>query len=182
MNLLSAGELAILDFIQHYLRCDFLDWLLPKITVLGNSGIFWILMSIIFLWIRRYRTMGAEMASALLVCFLLGTLLLKPWVARIRPYDLNPSMILLLKNPPIDFSFPSGHTYASFAAALILYFHKKSWGVAAFLLAALIAFSRLYLYVHYPTDVLAGIALGLLIGWLSHKVIQTILRRRSASS
>ena len=178
MNLLSAGELAILDFIQHYLRCDFLDWLLPKITVLGNSGIFWILMSIIFLWIRRYRTMGAEMASALLVCFLLGNLLLKPWVARIRPYDLNPSMILLLKNPPIDFSFPSGHTYASFAAALILYFHKKSWGVAAFLLTALIAFSRLYLYVHYPTDVLAGAFVGSLCGTAASAVWKKIPQKR----
>ena len=182
MNLLSASELAILDFIQQYLRCSFLDWLLPKITVLGNSGIFWILMSIVFLLIRRYRTMGAEMGTALLVCFLLGNIVLKPWIARIRPYDLNPSIILLLKNPPIDFSFPSGHTYASFASALILCFHKKNWGIAAFLLASLIAFSRLYLYVHYPTDVLAGILLGLLIGWLSHIIIQSLIRRHSAGS
>lgn len=172
MNLLSASELAILDFIQNHLRCSFLDWLLPKITLLGNSGIFWILLAITFLFFRRYRKLGAEMGIALILCFVFGNLILKPLIARIRPYDLNPGIVLLLNKPPVDFSFPSGHTYASFASALLLLFHKKSWGIAALILSTLIAFSRLYLYVHYPTDVLAGLLLGLFFGLLSHKLIQ----------
>lgn len=171
MLILSTGELAILDFIQEHLQCGFLDWLMPKITLLANSGIFWILLAVLLLLIRRYRSWGAEMAIALIACLVLGNLVLKPWIARIRPYDANP-MVQLLLNPPSDYSFPSGHTYSSFAAAIVLFLHKKSWGLAALGIAAVIAFSRLYLYVHYPTDVLVGMLMGALLGYLSHLAVQ----------
>lgn len=178
MLFLSTGELAILDFVQEHLRCEFLDWLLPKITLLANAGIFWILLTIFLLCFRRCRTWGVEMAFALLACLLLGNLLLKPWIARVRPYDVNTTVQLLLK-PPTDYSFPSGHTYSSFAAATVLMFHKKSWGLAALALAALIAFSRIYLYIHYPTDVLAGLIMGVLLGCAAHFAVQKWLAARA---
>ena len=165
----SASELLILDYIQEHFRSDFLDWLLPKITVLANAGILWVGIAIIFLCVRSLRRCGLEMALSMLLCFIIGNLLLKPFIARIRPYDLNP--ISLLISAPRDFSFPSGHTYTSFAAATAIFFHKKSWGIAALVLSTMIAFSRLYLYVHYPTDVLVGIVLGVLLAIAAHFIL-----------
>lgn len=96
--------------------------------------------------------------------------ILKPFVARIRPCDINLSVELFIPHPK-GFSFPSGHTGASFAAASALFFNRKRLGILALILAALIGFSRLYLYVHYPTDVLAGALLGIMFGWIGNRLV-----------
>ena len=120
------------------------------------------------------------MNSKRLLCFLLGAalildgifcnLLLKNLVRRIRPCDINDAVRLLIPYPS-DYSFPSGHTAVSFAAASALYFagEKYLWK-AALVLAAFIAFSRMYLYVHYPTDVLGGAVVGVISGYIGYKV------------
>lgn len=141
------------------------------ITSLGDAGIFWIALSVLLLLIPKTRKLGIVMALALILEALVCNLMLKPLVARVRPYDLNPAVQLLLK-APADYSFPSGHTGASFAAATALFCQKSRLWIPAAILSVLIAFSRMYLYVHYPTDVLAGAALGIITGWLASAVYE----------
>ena len=114
------------------------------------------------------------LAAALCFDVVLCDGILKHLFARIRPFDVNPS-IQLLVNRPYGYSFPSGHTAASFASASALCFtgRKKLW-IPAFVLACVIAFSRLYLYVHYPTDILGGIAVGILAGYMGYRTVQKI--------
>ena len=170
-------DLPILDWIAQHLYCPFLDTVMPVITALGNGGIFWIAFSVILMLIPKYRKAGFSMGAALLMGLLLCNLTLKPLVARIRPYDYQLEhfgvTIQLLIATPHDFSFPSGHTIASFEAATALLLHDRKLGIPAMLIAVLVAFSRLYLYVHYPTDVIASILLGaglaLLGSWLVKK-------------
>ena len=142
-------EFQFLNWIQENWHNDVLTTVLRWITTLGNGGILWILLSLL-LWIpRKTRKCGISMSLSLLLCGILGNLILKPWIGRIRPYDINTSIELLL--PALsDFSFPSGHTYAAFAGAITLFIFYKKSGIAALILACLIAFSRLYFYVHFP--------------------------------
>ena len=116
------------------------------------------------------------MAVSLLIEVLFCNLIIKTLVARVRPYDVNTAIELLIK-APTDFSFPSGHTGASFAASSGLYFAKNRLWIPAVILSVLIAFSRLYLYVHYPTDVLAGAFLGIISGWLGSLIVAYILKK-----
>jgi len=137
---------------------------MPWITWLGNSGFIWIAIGIYFVLQKKYRTIGMSILISLVLCGLIGNLWLKPMIGRLRPSDVNLEAILLIARP-MDYSFPSGHTLASFAAATAIFLNNRRFGLWAYILATLIAFSRLYLYVHYPTDILAGIILGLGIGF-----------------
>ena len=163
-------DLPILDWMANNLRCGILDFLMPIITLLGDAGIFWIATSVVLLCIPKYRKAGLGMAISLLIGVVLCNITLKPLVGRIRPYDYQlryfGKTIELLVATPHDFSFPSGHTIASFEAAVALTVRHKKLGAAALVLAVLIAFSRMYLYVHYPTDVLASVILGTGIAFL----------------
>lgn len=162
--MLTNIDFAILDFIRNHLTCSPLDTIVPLITRLGDGGIFWIALAVLLLIPRKTRKLGVAMAISMILDLLLCNILLKPLVARIRPYDLRE--VALLIEAPHDYSFPSGHTAVSFAAAGALTFMKARGKVPALVLAALIALSRLYLYVHYPTDVLGGVLVGLLCGFL----------------
>lgn len=140
---------------------DFLDKIMIFITKLGNSGAIFIAVAAVLLLNRKTRKTGLQLTIALIICGIVGNIILKPQVARIRPfirYDIP-----LLIPAPKDFSFPSGHTYSAFTTALIIYKSNRKWGIFMFIFAVLMAFSRMYLFVHYPTDILAGIILGLLI-------------------
>lgn len=165
-------DLPILDWIAENMYCAFLDFVMPLITVLGNAGIFWILVAVFLLCIPKYRKVGLSVGAALIMGLLICNITLKPLVARIRPYDYQleyfGKTIELLIAAPHDFSFPSGHTLASFEAATALCIHSKKLGIPAMILACLIAFSRLYLYVHYPTDVLFSVFLGLGIAFFAN--------------
>ena len=169
-------ELSVLDNIQSYLRCDFLDAAMPIISMLGNVGAIWIVCAVVLLVIPKTRKVGVILAVSLAIEALCCNVILKPLVARIRPFDVNTAVQLLI-SPPTDFSFPSGHTGAAFAAASALFFSKNRLWIPSLVLAILIAFSRLYLYVHYPSDVLGGILLGILSGWLGYTLVGLIKKK-----
>ncbi len=173
-------ELRFLDFLQT-IHTPLLDKILAFITSLGNAGIIWIVLAVVLLILPKTRKTGIIVAAALLMDLILCNLILKNLVARVRPYDVNTAIAILIKKP-LDFSFPSGHTAASFAAmtALFLAKMKKAW-IAALVLAVLIAFSRLYFYVHYPTDVLGGIVVGILSGIIGYTIVEKIDKRRKVA-
>lgn len=155
-------DFLILDFIKEYLKNPVFDFLMPKITALGNSGFIWIVAAIVLLAVPKYRKGGVALSVGLIAGLLIGNITLKPLVARTRPFDLVEGIELLI-SAPTDFSFPSGHTLSSFIAAAILTMIDKRFGYIAIPLAILIAFSRMYLYVHYPSDILGGILLAAMI-------------------
>ena len=173
-------ELRFLDFLQT-IHTPLLDKILAFITSLGNAGIIWIVLAVVLLILPKTRKTGIIVAAALLMDLVLCNLILKNLVARVRPYDINTALSILIKKP-LDFSFPSGHTAASFAAmtALFLAKMKKAW-IAALILAVLIAFSRLYFYVHYPTDVLGGAVVGILSGVLGYAIVEKLDKRRKVA-
>ena len=168
-------DLPVLDWIAEHWHCRILDALMPPITHLGDGGITWILLAGILLCLPKYRKTGLAMGIALALGLVVCNLVLKPAVGRIRPfaYQLHHfnRVIPLLISAPTDASFPSGHTIASFEAATVLLLRNKKWGSVALVIASLIAFSRLYLYVHYPSDVISSILLGGLIGFTAHLIV-----------
>ena len=173
LNKLAVSfDLPILDWIQAHLQCGFLDFLMPVITLFGEDGIFWIAWAVLMLVLKKHRKTGLGMAFALILGLVVCNMTLKPLIGRIRPYDFQAQnfgiTIKLLVDGLHDASFPSGHTIASFEAATVLLLNNKKMGIPAMILACLIAFSRLYLYVHYPTDVLVAIVLGIAFGFLGN--------------
>ena len=169
-------DLPILDWIQAHLQSSFLDTVMPIITWFGEAGIFWIACAVILMLIPSQRKAGFSMGLALLMGLIVCNIILKPTVMRIRPYDYQlqnyGKEIILLIEAQHDYSFPSGHTIASFEACSALLFYNKKLGVPATVLACLIAFSRLYLYVHYPTDVLVSLVLGVFFGLLGTWIVE----------
>lgn len=162
---MTAMDFWILDWVQSHLRCGFLDTVMPVITALGEYGALWMLLTAVLLIRKDTRQVGIMMAVALALDVLFCNIIIKPLVARPRPFALRPEIELLIQAPR-DYSFPSGHTAVSFAAAGAMWFGKQRGRVAALILAAVIGLSRIYLYVHYPSDVVCGAALGLLCGFL----------------
>ena len=163
MNILQSiqqldGEILLL--IQRYLRTDMLTPFMKSVTFLGNGGWFWILCAVVLLAVPKTRKTGYAAALSLIFGAIVTNLLLKNIVARPRPFAEIEALIPMITKPK-DFSFPSGHTTASFAVALVmLRMLPKKFGIPAVVLAALVAFSRLYLGVHYPTDVLTGFVIA----------------------
>ena len=178
-SLLAEGfDLPVLDLIAEKLWCPSLDFIMPKITVLGDGGIFWMAIAVVLLLFGKTRRVGVGMLLAMLMGLLLCNLTLKPLCHRPRPYDYQYEVfgktIPLIIERQHDFSFPSGHTIASFEAAGVIVMNNKKWGAAALVLACLIAFSRMYLYVHYPTDVLTSVVLGLVLAFLGNRIARKI--------
>ena len=182
----DSFDLPILDWIQANLQCAFLDKIMPLITVLGDGGAFWIACAVLMMLLKKYRKAGISAGLALIFGLVICNMILKPTVARIRPYDYQEQMgimINLLIEKEHSLSFPSGHTIASFEAATAILLRHKKLGIAAMILAILIAFSRMYLYVHYPTDVIAsvflGIGLAFLASWIVNKVSAAIEAKKA---
>ena len=151
----------ILLWIQDSVRGGFLTPVMKLITHLGDKGIFWILLTLALLILRKTRPLGVICAVSMVVGLIVTNLIIKNWVARIRPYEVIQGLECIVGKES-DFSFPSGHTTNSLACAWVL-FRKapKKWGVPALVLAILIALSRLYVGVHDPTDVLGGAVIGI---------------------
>ncbi len=155
VDAITRIDFSILNFIQENIKNTLLDKIMVFITSLGNMSIIWIIIGICLLISKRYRKYGIMLFIALLLCAIVGNLTLKPLVDG-----------LLIKEP-LDYSFPSGHTMCSFAPAVVLYYMNKKAGICAVILSTLIGFSRLYLYVHYPSDVASGAIIGIILGTLS---------------
>lgn len=173
---MQNAELAILDWIQLHLRCGFLDRLMPFVSGLANHGEIWILFAALLLLTRKQRRYGVSAACALTLDLVACNMLLKPLVDRGRPFLLRPELSLLV-SPPGDASFPSGHTAAAFAAVFALKTAGSPLWIPALALASVIAFSRLYLYVHWPSDVLGGILLGAAVGWAGANIAEAAFRK-----
>lgn len=165
-------DLPILEWIQANLQSDLLDAIMPVITLFGEGGIFWIAWAVLLILFPKTRKTGLGMGFALILGLLICNATLKPLIARPRPYDFQLSeygkVITLLIEAQHDFSFPSGHTIASFEAATVLLKNSKKMGIPAMIIAVLVSFSRLYLYVHYPTDVLVSVVLGILFAFIGN--------------
>lgn len=156
-------EIDILNLIQT-LRNPFLDWLMPVISHMGN-GILYIVLAVVLLCFKKTRRIGVVLTLALILEYTIVSILLKPAVARPRPYTVN-TLIQLLIEEPKDWSFPSGHTSAAFTMIFALYFMKNRWWIPMAIFGVLVAFSRMYLYVHYPTDIFFGACIGILSAYI----------------
>lgn len=164
MNLfeyISSIDFAVLDFIQNTLKCVFLDYAMAFFSYIGEAGGIWIITAVIMMCFRKTRATGIMVLFAVLAGYIIGELGIKNIVGRLRPFMVNSGIELNIP-PPSGYSFPSGHSCSSFAAATVLFIHNKKLGIPAIIVATLIAFSRLYNYVHFPSDVICGILLGII--------------------
>lgn len=181
-------DFSILYWVQEYIRTDFLDAVAAGLSMAFEGGIFWFVLSAILLVFRKTRTAGVMVIIAMGVYLVVGELGMKNIFCRERPCHVDPSVVLAV-HAPSSYSFPSGHTGSSFAAAGALFACNKRLGVPALVLALIVGLSRIYLFVHYPTDVLVGALLGLfcagIIAFLFRKFdvdrrIKSIGRKKNA--
>ena len=175
-------DVSVLNWIQEHMVNPFLDGFFSLITHLGDAGLFWILIAVVMLFFKKTRKTGIMMGVALVLGLIICNGLLKNIVARVRPFDLDgaygaiKTVEDLIVSRPGDKSFPSGHTIASFEAAFVLFHWNKKVGIPAVLVAALVSFSRLYLYLHFPTDVITSVLLALLNAFLAVIIVNAVYR------
>ncbi|GAA0122719.1 MAG: phosphatase PAP2 family protein [Clostridium argentinense] len=165
LKYIHTVDKTLIDFIHHNLRNPLFDKLMPLITHLGDGGAIWIIISIILLFNKDYSHIGFLCLISLLLSTVLTEGIIKNIVERVRPIIRYPISDPLI-NIPKSFSFPSGHTSSSFAVATILFILLPQYKIIPIVLALLIGFSRIYLYVHYPSDVFAGILVGILSAFI----------------
>lgn len=191
-------EVSFLEWINRTMHgSEVWNQIVKYFSVLNDIGLIWILLGIILLCIKKYRHVGVMFLFTLAVGFIFNDLMLKKLVMRARPYEsseqlanfvlplfekhenLHPIINKLIGGSlPGGSSFPSGHTYSSFNCAFMLYLVNKKWGVPAFVFAVLMALSRLFLCVHYPTDVLAGIIFGLFTAYFVHRLLSPWVKKK----
>ncbi len=170
MEWLQAIDNAIVLFVRNNLQCEFLDTLMPAVSWLGNSGFLWILLALCLFFYRKERKFGFVLLLSLAGTAVIANLILKPYVARPRPFDVL-NLPILIKTP-LDYSFPSGHTAAAFAFAVVSWKRNRQFGAGMLLFAVLMAFSRLYLCVHFPSDIIAGMLIGTSVALFILYIIQ----------
>ena len=172
---------GILLWIQTFLRQDWLSPAVKGFTHLGDSGMLWIALCLVLLLFPKTRRIGLAGAFALCLSLLCTNLILKPLVARPRPWLMVEGLIHLV-NEPDPKSFPSGHTSAAFGAATAIFRalprDRRKWGWAVLALAILMGLSRLYVGVHYPSDVLAGALVGAFCGWGGCKALEFLEQKK----
>ena len=174
IDAIQSFDIMILDWIQQTFRSGFSDGVWKFITLFGEAGIFWLVLAAIFLLFRRTRKGGLAMLVAVSAGFLISNIILKNAVARIRPYDVS-TMVTLAVKRLTDYSFPSGHTTASMSAGLALFYVDRKIGLPALILGILISISRLHLYVHYPSDVLAAVCVALITSLIGFIVAESVM-------
>lgn len=169
-------EFEILYGIQE-LHNAVLNPVMIGVSALGNNGLIWILTALALLFFKKTRKCGALMLVSMAVCYVIGNLCIKNLVQRPRPCQLDTTVLLLIPVPG-EYSFPSGHTLHGFTAATIVFLHNRKAGAAALLMAAVIAFSRMYLFVHFPTDILGGMILGIAVAVAVYCVYGKLSRKK----
>lgn len=169
-------EFDFLHALQN-LHTPILDNIMIFTSTLGDAGAVWVALTIILLCIKKYRKCGLHMFIAMLIGVIVGNLILKNAFQRIRPYDID-----LITQPlgkvPTDFSFPSGHSMNSVAAAFTIFFYDKRIAIPSMILAIAICFSRMYNFVHYPTDVFGGVILGVICSLLAKLMVDYFYKRK----
>ena len=169
----------ILLYVQDNLRTDILDSIAVPFTSLGNAGLVWILIVAMLVMYRNTRKDGLYCVVSLIMCFIVVNLFLKNVIARIRPYDAM-EQIRCLVEPQMDYSFPSGHTAIAFAASVpVFILSSKRLGVVMLIFSVLMGLSRIYVCVHYPTDVIGGAVIGILCGLVTGLVIYPRFERHN---
>ena len=154
-------EFSILYALQE-IHTPILDKLMLFISFLGDVGWFWLAIGVTCFFLPKQRKMGLQVLLSMLGTLIIGNLILKNMFARPRPCDIDTAVTLLLSRPH-GHSFPSGHSINSMVAAIALFLNNKKIGIPAIIIASLIGFSRMYLFVHFPTDVLGGFAIAILV-------------------
>ena len=144
--------------------------------VAGSYGQLWVIIAVLLLIFKKTRKAGVSVLIAYAAVFLVGQIALKHLVSRLRPCQIDQAFALLVARPGSS-SFPSTHTAWAFGAATAIFMRHRAVGVAAFVVAALIAFSRLYLFLHFPTDVLFGTAMGIALGVLANRITEFAFNR-----
>ncbi len=160
-------DFTVLNWIQEHMRCGFLDFVSKGFGLAGHAGICWIVAAIVLLFFKKTRSAGIIALAAMAFGWILGDFVLKPLVQRSRPFTMdNPLNMFWQKDlpggKPTGYSFPSGHSCAASAFTTVMLMVKRRAGFIALPFAVLMLFSRLYNYVHFPTDVFAGMILGVL--------------------
>lgn len=176
---LNMLELSLLQRIHSVLQCEALDKIFIWISYPGNGGWGFVLFAVILLCFKKTRVIGAVMSTALIMDVLLVNVCMKPLIARVRPYDMGIPLDLITDHPG-DHSFPSGHTAASFAAAVASSVGPKKVYIAMMTYAGLVGMSRLYLMMHYPTDVLAGAVCGAVCGYFAVELWKRLSESKGA--
>ena len=172
---------GVLLFIQEYIRNPILNAVMIFITNLGNGGLIWIAATIGLLIPKKTRKVGIMSAVALLGSLIINNEIIKNLVKRPRPFVTFTDLQIIIPTPS-QYSFPSGHTASSFAAASVFYKHlPKKLGIPSVVLAGLIGFSRLYVGVHYPTDVIAGVVMGIFLSYLAEFLVNFVQEKMKKS-
>lgn len=179
--MITGIDHSILLWIQNNLRFDWLTPFWKVVTLFGEGGYFWIALCVILLCIKKTRKIGLTMAVALIINALVVNIGVKNVVCRVRPYDQFSDLTRLIEAQK-DWSFPSGHTSACFACAFGMWLScEEKWkkcGVAALVLSFLVGFSRLYLGVHFPSDVLCGALIGIAAALISNIVVRRVYEKK----
>lgn len=177
---IQSWDISIINWIQENCRCAFLDGFMSAITYIGGmKGLVCIMLAVVLLFWKKTRKTGIMIGAALLLGVIIGNGILKNVFARTRPYELEGALVTvkdLLTGPESDKSFPSGHSLAVFETATVLMYYKRSWGIPALVIAILVAISRLYLYVHFPTDVIAGAVCGIIFAILGIIIVNMVYK------
>ncbi|HHU73652.1 MAG TPA: phosphatase PAP2 family protein [Clostridiales bacterium] len=161
LNWIQKIDKEILFFIQGHWKSSFLDTLMVFVTSLGNGAFLWIFIAFLLLLTRKYQKSGLALICTICLSLILGDHIIKPLIMRPRPCHAYPWVPLLI-SCPITPSFPSGHSMVAAASATVLIYYHRLTAIGAIIIALAIAFSRIYLFVHYPSDALGGILLGIL--------------------
>lgn len=165
MDKITSIDFSILNFIQEHFRCSFLDGVFGFFGAVGNMGLIWIVLSVVMLFFKKTRMAGIIALLSMGLGYLLGDIVIKPIVHRPRPFTFDSELNMfwgadLISKKPSNFSFPSGHSAAAWAFTTSLLVKRRTLGLIAVVPAVIMMFSRLYLYVHFPTDVICGAILG----------------------
>lgn len=179
MEAITEIDFAILDALQK-IHNTVLNFIMQMFTACGDNGYIWIALCILLLCIPKTRKIGFYAALTLIVEFILNDVVIKDIIARERPFIQHSGIDTIIKQPS-GYSFPSGHSASSFATATAVFLHNKKIGIPCLIAAAFIAFSRLYFYVHFPSDVIIGSLLGICIAVVIHKLLDYIISKKAVN-
>ena len=170
MEWITTTDIHIL-FGLHHLAGPHMDMFMTWFTTMINTIWLWVILAAGGLWKRQSRWVTISIIVAVFLAILVGDVAIKHVVMRIRPYLVIPDApTLATLKYPISYSFPSGHSFFFFAGATVLFRFRRCLGMAAYGLACVVAFSRMYLFMHFPSDVFTGAVLGILIGNIAWKM------------